>query len=395
MKLIRFLCALCLAPLSATAGPGVDGRTVHGLAAAFDAHFRATLTEENVPGGAYAVVHRGVPVRVGVAGTSDLRTGRPVDTDTVFRVGSVSKGFAATLAAILAEEGRFSWDEPITRYVPEFRFRGDPRAIRVRDVVGQSTGFIPHAYDNLLEAGRPIREIWRRFASLSPICAPGSCYTYQNSAFGLIEPVLEKTADASFPKLIERRIFRPLGMDDASAGFGGYWASGNRAVPHVERRQGSWRAVDVEPNYYSVNSAAGVNASILDMAEWANAALGHRPKVLPPAVLNQVMTPRVKTARELRRRHWRDFLTDAHYGLGWRIYELAGERLSYHAGWVRGFVAEIALSREHDLGLVILMNGESNAIGELGSQFWARALEAFHRPMVADTADSMARTSAP
>lgn len=389
MSLTRFLCALCLVPLPATAAPG----DVHGLAASFDERFRALLAEENIPGGAYAVVHRGVPVRVGVVGTTDIRTGRPIDPDTVFRIASVSKGFAATLAAVLANEGRFSWADPITRYVPGFEFQGVRESVKIHDVVGQSSGFIPHAYDNLIEAGVPRNEVWQRFASLSPICPPGSCYTYQNSVFSLIEPVLEQTSQTSYPELVRERLFRPLGMHNASAGFEGYRDSTNHAVPHVKRAR-AWRAVSVRPDYYSVNSAAGINASVMDMAEWAIAALGHRPDVIPAAALDQVMTPRIHTARELRRRHWREYLNDAHYGLGWRIYQFGDEELVYHGGWVSGFRAEIALSRRHDLGLVILMNGESSAIGELSSDFWSRAFESIDTPTVTAGAGAVAAPSA-
>ncbi len=354
---------------------------MHGLAASFDERFRAVLAEENIPGGAYAVVHRGVPVRVGVAGTTDIRTGQAVNPDTVFRIASVSKGFAATLAAVLANEGRFSWAEPIIRYVPGFQFRGIRESVRIHDVVGQSSGFIPHAYDNLIEAGVPRNEVWQRFASLSPICPPGTCYTYQNSVFSLIEPVLEQASNSSYPELVRERIFQPLGMHNASAGFEAYRDNANHAVPHVKRSR-TWRAVSVQPDYYSVNSAAGVNASVMDMAEWAIAALGHRPDVIPAAALDQVMTPRVHTARELRRKYWREYLNDAHYGLGWRIYQFGDEELVYHGGWVSGFRAEIALSRKHDLGLVILMNGESSAIGELSSGFWSSAFESFDTPTI-------------
>jgi len=391
MRLTCCFLAVCLLPASAIASSG----EVHRLAEQFDQRFRAVLAQEHIPGGAYAVVYNGMPIRVGVAGTADMRTGRPVDPDTIFRVGSVSKGFAATVAGLLAREGRFAWSDPIARYVPDFHFRGNPRAISIGDVVGQSTGFIPHAYDNLLEAGKPLREIWRHFATLAPICQPGSCYTYQNSAFGLIEPVLEQSAKEPYTKLIDDRLFKPLGMSDASTGYGAYWGSSDRAAPHVEVRQKRWRAVTVEPNYYAVNSAAGVNASIKDMAEWAIAALGHRPDVLPPAVLNRVMTPRVHTERELHRKHWRDCLDNAWYGLGWRIYQLGDEELVYHAGWVQGFVAEIALSRRHDLGLVILLNGESNAISELGSQFWPHAFEVLDRPVVAGGPNTTAASAVP
>lgn len=377
MRLARYLCVLCLVPFAAAAASG----GVYGLAASFDERFRALLAEENIPGGAYAVVHRGVPLRVGVAGTTDIRTGRAINPDTVFRIASVSKGFAATLAAVLAGEGRFSWSDPITQYVPGFRFQGARESVEIHDVVGQSSGFIPHAYDNLIEDGIPRDEVWQRFASLSPICPPGTCYTYQNSVFSLIEPVLAQTTQSSYPELVHERIFQPLGMRNASTGFEAYRDNANRAVPHVKRSR-SWRAVRVQPDYYSVKAAAGVNASVLDMAQWVIAVLGHRPDVMPASALDKVMTPRVRTARELRRKHWRAHLNDAHYGLGWRIYRFGDEELVYHGGWVSGFRAEIALSRKYDLGLVILMNGESSAIAELSSSFWSRAFEILHKPTI-------------
>lgn len=330
MRLVRYFCALCLVPLSAAAAPG----NVHGLAASFDDRFRA----------------------------------------------------------LLADEGHFSWSEPITRYVPGFQFRGARESVRIHDVVGQSSGFIPHAYDNLIEAGVPRDEVWQRFASLSPICPPGNCYTYQNSIFSLIEPVLAQTAQSSYPELVRERIFQPLGMRNASTGFDAYQDTANRAVPHVKRSR-SWRAVKVQPDYYSVNAAAGVNASVLDMARWATAALGHRPDVMPASALEKVMTPRVRTARELRRKHWRAHLDDAHYGLGWRIYRFGDEELVYHGGWVSGFRAEIALSRKHDLGLVVLMNGESSSIAELSSGFWSRAFKILHTPTIKAGAGTVAASA--
>lgn len=370
MTRARFLLVLCLLPLCLWA----DDADIHGLAAHFDLQFRSLLEEKSIPGAAYGIVHNGRIVRLGYYGRTKQGGGLPVDADTLFRIASVSKSFAGTLAALLAHEERFSWDEPVTSYVPQFRYLGSSGAITIDDVVGQSTGFIPHAYDNLIEAGLPPSEIYPRFAALSPICAPGTCYTYQNSLFSLIEAVLEKTVETPYPALVEKRLFEPLQLPHASIGYEAYMGTSNRAEPHV-RHWKTWHPVAVERDYYSVSSAAGVNASVLDMTMWALAALGHRPEVIPPTILDEIMTPRVRTVRELRRKHWRDHVQDAHYGLGWRIYRFDDQQLIYHGGWVSGFRAEIALSRKLDLGLVILMNAESSVIGELSSEFWHQAFD--------------------
>jgi beta-lactamase class C len=84
---------------------------------------------------------------------------------------------------------------------------------------------------------------------------------------------------------------------------------------------------------------------------------------------------RVRTTRELRREGWRDFLGDAHYGLGWRIYTVADQDLITHSGWVRGFVAQVGYSPEHDVGLALLLNAESGAINDLSLHFWRQLFE--------------------
>lgn len=336
----------------------------------FENSLRSTLAEERVPGAAYAVVAGGRVLRVGGYGSTDMNGGRPVDPETVFRLASVSKGFAGTLAALIAHEGAFALEEPITRYRPDFRIQGPAEAITIRHVLGQMTGFIPNAYDNLIEAGKTLDEIIPHFRTLAPICQPGSCYTYQNNTFSLIEPVLERVTSTPYAELLAGRIFEPLEMRTASVGYESFVASENRAEPHVRVRRTDWRKGTVSPNYYRVGPAAGVNASALDMAEWLNALLGHRPDVLPSDVVDLATTPNIRTRSDLNRKYWRGHLTDAYYGLGWRVYRFGEEPLIYHGGWVSGYRADISLSRTRDIGLVILTNAEHNVVSELTVAFW-------------------------
>ena len=112
--------------------------------------------------------------------------------------------------------------------------------------------------------------------------------------------------------------------------------------------------------YYRIPPAAGVNASIHDMAQWLIAQMGHRPDVLPPEVLAEIHSPQVETPGELRSSAWRrERLRAAYYGLGWRIYDYSGHTLVYHAGAVQGYRGIMAFLPEKDLGVVILWNSES------------------------------------
>ncbi len=340
------------------------------LADAFDRQFNQALADADVPGAAYAIVQAGQIVELGSFGHIDQRRSRAVDSGTVFRIASLSKGFSGVLAALVAAETGTALDQPVAGYAPSLRLRpGNRRPLTVEDVLGQRSGFIRNAYDNLIEAGVARDEILPRFNTLEPICPPGSCYSYQNNVFSLVEDVIATTAGTDYRAAVTERLFRPLGMARASVGYDELMARSNRAEPHLKTRAG-WVGTAPRSTYYQVPSAAGINASILDMAQWAIAMLGHRPDVVPAPVIDEVLTPRIRTQRELRNRHWRDVLEDAWYGLGWRIYRVRDQRLALHGGWVAGYRAEIALSHELDLGLVILSNAETRVVGELNRRFW-------------------------
>lgn len=339
----------------------------------YEDFFRELIRDRDYPGAAFAIVSRGQLLRIGTVGYTTAAKQQAVNYDTTFRLASVSKTFAAGIVSLMVEDGSLKWDDPLTRYVPEFKINGDTSRIRVLDVLGQSTGLIPHAYDNLLEDGKSMADIWRRMSDLSYICQPGQCYGYQNSVYALIEPMVESASSQSYSSLVEQRLFKPLGMDTASVGYEAFVNNPNHAKPHAWRN-GRWETVAVQQNYYRAAPAAGVNASILDMSKWLRAQLGSHPEVLPSGLIANVQLPRVKTRRELFRKEWKTMLSGAHYGLGWRVYDIGDEQLIYHGGWVSGFRADAAYSPTRDLGIVVLLNAESSGISELTTTFWKMAL---------------------
>ena len=346
---------------------------INEIAADYEVFFRQLTTDRNYPGAAFAIVSRDQILHIATVGHTTAARNHPIDDQTTFRLASVSKTFAAEMVGLLVEDGTLGWDDPVTRYVPDFKINGDASQIRIEHLLGQSTGLMPHAYDNLLEHGKSMETIWQRMSDLDYVCKPGSCYGYQNSVFSLVEPVVKEATTLPYRTLIERRIFKPLKMNTASVGYEAFIRNPNHAEPHT-RQRGRWKTVPVERNYYRATPAAGVNASILDMGKWVQAQLGSAPEVLSPEMVASLYKPRVKTRREMYRKQWRTMLTSAHYGLGWRIYQLGEEQLIYHGGWVSGFRADVAFSPHHDLGLVVLLNAESGGINELTTRFWQMAL---------------------
>ena len=338
-------------------------------ARAYDTFFRQQLRESKIPGAAYAIVSKDRILYMATVGYTDVTHKYPIDTQTTFRIASVSKTFAAEMVGLLVEDGHLHWDDSVTQYLPKFKIKGDSSKIQIQHLLGHSTGLIPHAYDNLLEDGKSMQDIWTRMSDLPYTCHPGQCYGYQNSIFSLVDPIILNATDKPYAQLLEQRIFKPLDMQNASLGYQAFVGSSNHAKPHTKVRSG-WRTVKVKPSYYHAAPAAGVNASISDMSKWVQAQLGSHPDVLSSRLLNNLQQPRLRTRRQIRRKEWRTLLTNAFYGLGWRIYQIGKERLIYHGGWVSGFRADVAFSPAHDVGIVILLNAESSDISTLTTGFW-------------------------
>ena len=349
-----------------------------------------TLNKYSIPGGAYAIVRGNRIAAIETFGHINKKKSQKVNYSTVFRLASVSKPFAATLTTMLAHEQKLSLNDAITKYVPHFQLKtpGAAEKIQLKHILSHTSGLMPNTYDNLLHEKWSMDKVISRFDRLKPICQPARCYGYQNIAYGFLQPAIEASQEKTYAKLLEEKVFKPLNMTNASVGIGVYRDNANTAKPHILRkrvktgkkdkhgnaiRRYVWREVYVSPDYYKVETAAGVNASITDLANWLIANLGHKPDVLSPALLAELTTPRIRTRKDLKRRHWRSHLKDAHYGYGWRIYQFEDYPIIYHSGWVEGFRADIGYSPELGVGFAILINAESNAINKISSDFWASA----------------------
>lgn len=329
--------------------------------ATFEAIAQQIVADQRVPGLAMAIVHNGEVLSARGYGITDVSDAQPVDAHTVFRLASLSKGFAGTMAGLLVNNGTLRWDSHLTDYVPDFRLSqpGAAQQITVADILSHRVGLTNNAYDRDLERYVSYRDLSRKLASAPLKCAPGTCYAYQNVAFSLIGDIVFATTGDFYNQEVTRRLLKPLGMNDASMGLEGIESSARWAKPHV-RGKGGWISVMPKSTYYEVAPAAGVNASASDMAQWLLAQTGHRPDVLPAPLLATLHEPLVDTPYQTRSSSWRRARLDsAGYALGWRVYDYAGHRLVYHAGAVQGYRGMIAMLPDSDLGVVMLWNGES------------------------------------
>ncbi|HIY71096.1 MAG TPA: beta-lactamase family protein [Candidatus Luteimonas excrementigallinarum] len=330
----------------------------------FEAMADALVEGQRVPGLAMAIVHNGQVLSARGYGITDVKAAEPVDAHTVFRLASLSKSFAGTIAGVLVSEGAMRWDSRVVDYLPGLRMSnpGAAEKITVADVLSHRVGLGRHTYDRDIERGAEYNTLVQQLSQAPMTCEPGDCYGYQNVAFSLVGDVVFATSGQFFSEAVSRRLFKPLGMHDASYGLDGIQNSPRWAKPHVRTGRG-WTSLTPKPTYYRVAPAAGVNASISDMAQWLIAHMGYRPDVLPAPLLSTLHAPIVGTPGEMRGRSgsWRQQrLNAAGYGLGWRIYDYSGHRMVFHGGAVQGYRGAMAILPERDLGVVILWNSGSS-----------------------------------
>ena len=328
----------------------------------FEAMAQDLVANQRVPGLAMAIVHDGRILSARGYGITDVSDAEPVDAHTVFRLASLSKSFAGTVTGMLVSEGALRWDSRVADFMPSLQF-ADPSAaqqLTVADVLSHRVGLRHHTYDRDIEGNADYHSLVQRFAAAPMACAPGDCYGYQNVAFSLVGDVVFAASGQFYSESVARRIFKPLGMNDASLGLDGITASSRWARPHVRAGAG-WKSLTPKPTYYRLAPAAGVNASISDMAQWLLAQGGHRPDVLPAPLLATLQAPIVGTPGEIRGSSWRrERLNSAGYGLGWRVYDYAGNRLVFHGGAVQGYRGLMAMLPERDVGVVVLWNSNSS-----------------------------------
>ncbi|MSR11279.1 MAG: class A beta-lactamase-related serine hydrolase [Gammaproteobacteria bacterium] len=325
--------------------------------------------EDAIPGGTFAIVTREGVTHLQTFGVKSVDTHASITQDSIFRLASVSKTFAGTAAAILVDQHLQDWNSPLSDLIPGLTIGTDSssRTITLKQVVSHSTGLMPHSYSNLLDAGVNYDKIRGQFDQIPTVCAPGKCYGYQNVVFSLVADVVEVRTGASYEKYIEEQLFKPLGMTTASIGLEPYELSVDATVPHSKVR-GDWRPTTTNAAYYSVAPASGVNASINDMTLWVRANLGAFPDVLSPEQLANLHEPIIATPHGNYFNRWSG-MEKAYYATGWRVFDYRGLRAIHHGGGVRGYRSEVVFVPERNIGMVLMLNAESNLANDVVPAF--------------------------
>ena len=251
------------------------------------------LKDMHVPGMSIAIVHRDGPEWIAGLGKADLANDRTATATTLFRIGSVSKGFVSIAVLMLADEGKLSLEDPVQKLVPEVWFdnkweASDP--VRIVHLLENTTG-----WDDM-----HLREFAKNSLTMSSFEAldydhssrisrwrPGTRMAYCNSGPAVAAYIVEKIAGKSFEEYVGQKFFKPIGMQTATyfqpvseLGTPLYYSDGKTPHPY-------WNLL-----YRPIGS---INASANDMANYLlfylNRGNVHGTQVIPATILNRMEVP--------------------------------------------------------------------------------------------------------
>ena len=343
-----------------------------GVPADLDAYVARVRREFRVPGISVAVVKDGEVVVAKGYGIRREGEPAPVDENTLFGIASNTKAFTCAALAILAEERELSWDDPVTRHLPEFQMR-DPwvtREVTVRDLVTHRAGLGRGAGDLMWWPPTDFSraEIVRGIRHLEPSSGFRSGYAYNNVMYVAAGEVVTRVAGLRWDDYVRRRILEPLGMDRTTTSVSPPGRAANVASPHLVV---AGAVVPIAPmKFDNAAAAAGLSSSAADLARWVRmllecAVAGESGAagtcVLGAASIRQMWTgqtvqptTRPKPIAVLEPRL-------AAYGLGFGLVDDRGRKVVSHTGGLPGYVSRVTLVPEERLGVVVLTNQEAGA----------------------------------
>tara|TARA_R110002051_G_scaffold269806_1_gene330042 strand:- start:5223 stop:6455 length:1233 start_codon:yes stop_codon:yes gene_type:complete len=332
-------------------------------------YFNKAIISGDIVGAGVSIVSGDSVVLSDGYGKRSFNGSEPVNGETLFRLGSISKGFTGVLAANLEHEGKLRLNDKVADYLPNFHFgnQQNTQKIEVVHLLSHTTGTPYHSYTDLVEAGYSMSIISEKFDKINPIAVPGAQYSYQNAMFSVSQEVMLKATGKDIQTLLTDKFFTPLGMNSVSMDHKTLITTENIALPHI-RRGNSWRTILPKDNYYNAIAAGGINANSKDMAKWMRFLLGHNPEVMSKDAMAQVFKPFVELKGHGKYyQKWKGHLNSG-YGLGWRVHTLkenestSEETIWHHGGSVNNYRNEIALFPDSDLGICVLINGPSKLV---------------------------------
>jgi CubicO group peptidase (beta-lactamase class C family) len=343
---------LCAAPAQAQ----LDAKN-----AEFDAYVAKAVKDWMAPGLAIAVVKDGKVVFAKGYGVREVGKPALVDTETVFPIASTTKAMTSAAIAMLVDEGKIRWDDPVIKYLPSLRLY-DPyvtRELTVRDLLTHRSG-LGNADYLWAVSDLSADEMMSKLSLIQPSYSLRSSFIYQNVMYVMAGQVIAAASGMPWATFIQKRIFDPLGMKHSYTMVANIPPGTNAAEPHWRYGRDTLVAIK-RSTEKGITSAGSVWSSVADMSRWMifllDSGRANGKQLIKPPTFAELLTPQQMVPPDefyptmaLTHPHWMT------YALGWFQHDYQGRMLDFHTGSLNGNVAIIGLIPDERFGVYVLAN---------------------------------------
>jgi CubicO group peptidase (beta-lactamase class C family) len=328
----------------------------------------------DVPGIAIAIVKDGQVVAAQGFGVRKLGEPAAVDGQTLFEIASNSKAFTAAALAMLVDEGKLKWDDPVVKHLPDFQMYDAyvTREMTIRDLLVHRSGLGLGAGDLLWWPTTTFStdEIIERLRYIKPATSFRNSYAYDNLLYIVAGKIIAQKSGKSWGETVRERILNPIGMHGTTTSLLENKGRPNASNAHskINDKIAAVKSMPVD----NAVGAVGINTNAEDIARWMKVLLdggrvegkqGTDGKALrlwseaqaremwtaqTPMKINQPKPPLAATKPNFYA-----------YGLGFQLRDYKGQLVAMHGGALQGFYSRVLLVPESKLGVAILTNAES------------------------------------
>jgi len=304
--------------------------------------------------GVVLVADQGLPVYHRAFGFADIATQQKTDTASIFELASVSKQFTATLIAILSEEGKLNYDDPIEKFLPGLPYPG----ITIRQLLNHTSGLpdyqalMDQKWDKSKVAGNDDIIAYLKKYKPASLFAPGDKYEYSNTGYVLLGSIVEKASGKDFVDFCRARVFRPLAMTSTDIRT-------KAQKDSIKSFALGYIFVAEKNRYVRADSFPASNYTI-----WLGARKG-------PGRISSTSSDLLRWDRALRANRlikestWQEMISPARlndgsqsmYGMGWMLRDdSTSGRIVFHTGDNPGYKTEIIRYAQPDRTVIVLCN---------------------------------------
>ena len=262
-------------------------------------------------------------------------------SNSQFRIGSLSKTFTSMIIAQLENDGKLEYSDSISEFLPNYK-NGN---VTIHQLLSHQSG-IPNFLSNgdhlnqIFTKEYTLEELVNQFCSDSLEFQSGTKFEYSNSNFLILSLIAEKILNKNYKDILNEYIFKPLNMTNSY--FGESTDSTNLVTGFMYGKP--------EPKYYvqNVGGAGGITSTTADLIKWSNAL--DTSQLLPTSKIEQLIAPKAE---------YNDW--DAYYGYGWMIdrymfHSSKRHKIYYHPGTDFGFYSMFIKQPDNGITIILLNN---------------------------------------